>query len=137
MTQPDYSGFVEAQDRLNEVLGEDVTFIAVEPKVWPPGTALDPETGEPFDPIVKPDSGGGEVATVVRCTPIEGAVRGSDETEVSASGLRDVGEPVFSVLIADAPLIEDAIYVDHNQERYRISDVKNDDDRVLVYTEAT
>lgn len=137
MSAPDVQGFIEAQERLNDELGEDVTFIALLPKVWPAGTQLDPETNEPFDPIIKPESGGDEVATVVRCTPIEGAIRAQDPTRISPSGVRDTEELVFSVKLADTPLVIDAVYVDHNGERYHVTDIKNDDDRTLVYTEPT
>lgn len=137
MSAPDVQGFIEAQERLNDLLGEDVTFIALEPKVWPAGTQLDPETNEPFDPIIKPDSGGGEIATVVRCTPIEGAIRAQDPTRISPSGVRDTEELVFSVKWYDTPLVANAVYVDHNGERYHVTDIKNDDDRTLVYTEPT
>lgn len=137
MSTPDVAGFREAQERLNDELGEDVTFIALEAKVWPPGTPLDPESQEPFDPTIKPVSGGGEIATVVRCTPIEGAVRAQDPTRISPSGVRDTEELVFSVKWFDEPLVADAVYVDHNGERYHVTDIKNDDDRYLVYTEPT
>lgn len=137
MSAPDLQGFRDAQVRLNDELGEDVTFIAIEPKVYGPGVTLDPETGDPFDPIQQPISGGGEIATVLRVTPIEGAAGHQDQTVVGPSGVRDVMEPVFSVLTADILLIEDAIFVDHNGERYHITDVKNDDDRYLVFTEPT
>lgn len=137
MTAPDLTGFVAAQEHLNEVMGEDVVFIALEPKVWPPGTPLDPESGEPFDPTVKPDSGGGEIATVVRSTPIEGAVRAQDPTRISPSGVRDTEELVFIINADDLAFVQDAVYVDHNGERYHVTDIKNDDDRYLVFTEPT
>lgn len=137
MSAPDVQGFQEAQARLNDVLGEDVVFIAFEPKVYGPGVTLDPETGDPFDPIQQPISGGDEIATVLRVTPIEGAAGHQDQTLVGPSGVRDVLEPVFSVMATDIALITDAIFVDHNGERYHITDVKNDDDRYLVFTEAT
>lgn len=134
---PDADGFRDAQEKLTLVLGEDVTFIAVEPKVWPPGTPLDKETGEPYDPTIQPVSGGGEIATVVRVTPIEGAIRAQDPTRISPSGVRDTEEMVFSVNSGDYPLVEDAVYVDHNGERFHVTDIKNDDDRYLVFTEPT
>lgn len=134
---PDVDGFRDAQNLLNDTLGEDVAFIALEPKVWPVGTPLDPETGEPFDPTVKPASGGGEITTVVRCTPIEGRVRAEDPTRISPSGVRDTEQQAFSVKSGDYPAIQDAVYVDHNGERYHVTDVRNDDDRYLVFTEPT
>jgi hypothetical protein len=134
---PDTDGFRDAQDRLIEGLGEDVTFITPEPKVYAPDVMLDPETGEPFDPIAEPISGGGETAVTLRVVPIEGHQRADDETEVRPMGLMDTLSPVFIVHSGDAPQLEGAVYVDHNGERYHITDVKNDDDRYLVYTEAT
>jgi hypothetical protein len=134
---PDVEGFRDAQAKLVEVLGEDVTFIHFEDKVWAPDVQLDPETNEPYDPTTQPVSGGGEVAVTLRVTPIEGGQNDEDETLVGPSGLRDINEPVFIVNSGDAPLIEDSVYVDHNGERYHITDIKEDDDRYLVFTEPT
>lgn len=53
---PDRSGYVEAQNRLREVLGEAVILIQPAVNTYPPGTALDPETGEPYDPLIQPTS---------------------------------------------------------------------------------
>lgn len=134
---PDVDGFRDAQNKLVEALGEDVSFIILEDKVYAPGVPLDPETGEPFDPIIEPISGGGETAIVLRVVPVEGGLRPNDETQVQPLGLVDTTEPSFIVLSGDYPLIEDAVYVDHDGERYHITDIKNDDDRYIVYTEAT
>lgn len=137
MIEPDMQGFKDAQNVLIQQTGEDVTFIAFAPKVYDPAVQLDPESGEPFDPTLQPTSGGEEIAVTLRVVPIEGRTRANDETEVGPSGIRDTWEPVFIVQLADTADLAGAEYVDHNGERYHITDVKNDDDRTLVFTEAT
>lgn len=47
-------GFAEAQRRLRQHFGEAVTFYGEPVVTFPPGTPIDPETGEPFDPAVEP-----------------------------------------------------------------------------------
>jgi len=53
---PDLAGFAEAQSRLRTHFGEPVLFIWPAEKTWPPGTKLDDETGEPYDPMIEPVS---------------------------------------------------------------------------------
>lgn len=57
VTGPDIAGFLDAQDRLRDKMGQDVDFMVRVASVWPGGTPLD-ENGEPYDPTVKPTSGG-------------------------------------------------------------------------------
>lgn len=54
---PDIEGFLEAQNRLRERMGRDVDFMIRTAPVWPPDTPLD-DAGSPYDPTVKPASGG-------------------------------------------------------------------------------
>lgn len=55
---PDIAGFEAAQVRLREQFGQDVPFYFASAAVWPPGTQLDPETGNPYDPTVLPVASG-------------------------------------------------------------------------------
>jgi hypothetical protein len=51
---PDLEGFGEAQKQLRDAFGEPIVFINPPTRVWPPGTKLDDETGEPYDPTIEP-----------------------------------------------------------------------------------
>jgi hypothetical protein len=63
--EPDLAGFRAAQDRARELFGEAVIMLApVVVAEWPAGTALDPETNQPFDPTIQPVSSGQASASV-------------------------------------------------------------------------
>lgn len=50
--EPDLAGFAEAQGRLRDHFGEVVVLLRPTAHSWPSGTPLDPESGEPFDPVL-------------------------------------------------------------------------------------
>lgn len=50
-TQPSLAQFAEAQDRKRLMLGSPVTFLWDPHITFPPGTAVSPTTGQPFDPL--------------------------------------------------------------------------------------
>lgn len=64
---PNLTGFIAAQRRLRQKLGQDVTFIVPGAATYPPGTRLDPETGRPFDAFLEA-TGGGATEVVVRAS---------------------------------------------------------------------
>lgn len=85
---PDLQGFVDAQKRLRDAMGTDVTFrLPVDPE-WPGGTAVD-ENGKPFDPTIDPLPGtGGFTEVVKRCSLVQGLVRAAaDFAENEAAGM--------------------------------------------------
>lgn len=61
---PDMSGFEDAQVRLREQFGEPVVFLFEPVVTWPDDTPIDPETGDPYDPAVRPEASGQASATV-------------------------------------------------------------------------
>lgn len=50
---PDITGFIAAQDQLREDLGAPVTFRIPQDPVWPAGTKINPDTGEPYSAMVQ------------------------------------------------------------------------------------
>lgn len=52
------SEFADAQARLTEHLGEQIVLLFATETTWPPGTKLDPESGQPLDPWAVPLSSG-------------------------------------------------------------------------------
>lgn len=50
----DLEAFADAQRRLRATMGEPVTFFGEAQVTFAPGVALDPETGEPYDPRIQP-----------------------------------------------------------------------------------
>lgn len=139
---PDLQGFRDAQARLNAALGTVVEFLAPIATQWPPGTKLDPETGRPLDPTIKPTGGGGFSEVEVRVTVAEPQVQdSSSDVETGPSGVRRDETPVFIVLESDFDLIDGATRVRWLGETYAITEVNPDGIgsvmRYLVFTEAT
>lgn len=137
---PDVSGFVEAQARLRDVLGTDVTFYVPTEIVWPAGTAIDPETGRPYDPMAEPESGGDFTEVVKRVGLVFNPV--PDEAPTGADvrgGLRRDGNVAFSIDAADYPDIQGATEAETGGIRYRITGIEDDagpDDRYIAFGEA-
>lgn len=139
---PDIAGFQEAQQRLRDLMGVEVTFkIPVDP-TWPAGTPLDPQTGRPYDPTVEPESGGGfdEVVKTVGLVfrPIKVNVEDPVGDEVQG-GIRHGESMALSVSVPDYADIQDAAQVDLEGTEYRVMSIMVDpglDDRYIVFGEA-
>lgn len=139
---PDLQGFRDAQARLNAALGTVVVFRVPVAPIYPPGTKLDPQTGKPFDPTIKPTGGGGWTDFEVKATVAEPQVQdSSSDVDTGPSGVRRDETPVFIVMEGDFDLIETATRVLWHEQEYAITDVQPDGIpsvfRYLVFTEAT
>lgn len=139
---PDLQGFREAQERLNVALGTTVVFQVPVAKQWPPGTKLDAQTGQPFDPTIKPVGGGGYTEFEVNATVAEPQVQdSSSDVDTGPSGVRRDETPVFIVMETDFALIQDATRVLWHGQPYAITEIQPDGIptvfRYLVFTEAT
>lgn len=74
MDVPDLAGFRDAQTRLVQGLGTDVTFSFSASATYPSAAYIDLETGKPLDPTIAPLSASSsppitERATVIRNSP--------------------------------------------------------------------
>lgn len=107
---PNLAGFKDAQRRLRSHFAELVTFHFPAVETWPVGTALDPETGRPYDPVVQPTTSV-EDAVQVRCSIFFRALkRGgiSGEASVGAAGWISDAEVMLIADIDERPRIEGA-----------------------------
>lgn len=126
---PNFDGFREAQSRLRQQFGLDLTWISRPDPVWPNGTEINPESGEPYDPEVQPVNGE-EVKTIVRTSvvtrPIGGSAPVGDQVSKKAIGwLKEEG----IVLIVDTDLyhlVRDATEVEYGGDTYTIRDDHHD-----------
>lgn len=139
---PDIAGFVDAQERLRESLGNDVTFKIPQEKVWPDGVQLDPETGEPYDPTVVPVSGADfdevERKVTVVFRPIHPNVEDPVDDQPAGVMHRESAALIASPAVyAD---IEDAAFFVLNGMEYRVTSIDPDGivgiDRYIVFGEA-
>jgi hypothetical protein len=78
---PDIAGFADAQRRLHVGFAEPVTFFFDPEVTFPTGTPLDPETGEPYDPAIRPTASG----TVSREVPCEVAFKAINRAGVTGN----------------------------------------------------
>lgn len=147
---PDLQGFRDAQTQLREQFGEEVLFLAPDDAEWPPGTPIDPETNEPYDPTIEavyPSGGMIDLERIV-CSivyrPMGLSRRGiADDIQTTAVGNFEEGA---IVLIADPGDYADndiataTQFVVHN-EVYVISQTEEDQlgpgdvQRILIYGE--
>lgn len=95
--EPDLAGFADAQDRLRDHFGELVVFIAPTEHTWPSGTPIDPETGQPYDPVVAAQ-GSASSSSAALYANVAARPYGRADVEWTSVGARDVDEVM---LIAD------------------------------------
>lgn len=140
---PDIAGFKEAQDRLRTELGTDVMFDIPVPPVWPPGTQLDRETGEPYDPTVVPESGGGTTQVTVRALPVFRPIRtaGEDFVEAGPGGITRDRAAALDLADEDYAQVENATHFTLSGMRFRVTEAIPDGieaapDRHIIYGEA-
>lgn len=142
MATPDIAGFKDAQERLRQQLGVDVTFEIPEPKTWGPDVAIDPESGEPFDPTTVPTSGGGTTEVVKRASKIfRPIVRSGEDSAVSSPiGVMDTEHMAVVIGEADYADVQDATGFTVNGKGYGITDSTPDGldaiDRYIFYGQA-
>lgn len=96
---PDMLGFRDAQRKLRDQFGEDVTFFMAEQLTYPAGTAVDPETGEPYDPTIEPETTVQDSFTV-HCSVAFISQANRDTLEFKTSALGDE-ERTHVLVIAD------------------------------------
>jgi hypothetical protein len=121
---PDLAGFTEAQRRLRGGFGETVTFYKAEVSSYPPGTPIDPETGEPYDPTVEPDSTTQDNAAVKATVAFRSL--SDDQEDTSALGQVERTHVLVIADIADRPQIDGAIEFVWHADRYKVQAQKPD-----------
>lgn len=139
---PDLAGFAEAQDRKRELLGSDVTFLQEPQVTFPPGTAINPDTGDPYDPTIEPESTV-QPSVVVRCAVyFRALVRGAGgEAAASAAGWEERTRVFAIAPYAAKDQIDGSIEMIFHGDRFKIHTIKDDElvagyQRILIYAAA-
>lgn len=137
---PSIAGWRDAMERLNQALGQLVTFKIPEARVWPAGTVVDPETGEPYDPTVVPESGGGVTAVTITATPVFKAIQPEDPIFQGVGGVRRGSDAAVIVMDYDYVSIVGATEFTLFDVDYRLTELVADGlvdiDRYIAYGEA-
>jgi hypothetical protein len=125
--QPDIAGFRRAQEELIDKLGQDVTFLVPQPPTYPPGTVLDPETGRPHDPTIRPIQDP-DAEVVVRCSVVYRPIlrQGEDDVTGGASGPRRTTQMAVTMKVVDRPRVEGATKATVNDLSYKVTDIVPD-----------
>jgi hypothetical protein len=108
---PDFAGFADAQTRLRDHFGDEVTFKFEPQPTYPPNTPLDPETGLPYDPVVAATDIT-QATTTVKCNIVFKAINRagiSGDVEASALGFIEAGDIMLIADIAERDQIDGAI----------------------------
>lgn len=99
--EPDLDGFRDASVRLRGAMGRALWYLTPTPTTWPEGTALDPESGQPFDPTVVPLASGFSSASAQTLVVLPGASdRVAKEVE-AAIGRIEEGEAALVIAAVD------------------------------------
>lgn len=118
------AGFRDAQVRLVAAMGNDVTFhFPSSAAVYPPGTAIDPETMKPLDPMVEPTSFAGPPPITIRATVVDRLGMGRDYGDLERAGLIPQGSVILRLPTAAADFDDAIVYArqfEHFDQTYRI-----------------
>lgn len=136
--EPDWAGFEEAQGRLAEKLGIEIVFRTIAPVVYPADTPMN-RNGEPLDPTVEPESGGGTTETTVRCGWTRGNIPEEAPEVATAVGNKSTADGVAILTIAQHAQVQLATEANVLGVEYEITDWRVDglrhEDRWLAFME--
>lgn len=137
MTVPSLTEFRGAMERKRAAFAETVTFSKPGAHVWPPDTAIDPETGLPYDPVLAAEAT--ELDTVD--VPANVAIRGQEDAKQNAAGWFDNTHALAIVDLARRGDVEDATHFVARGVQYQVVVSRADgvvgEDRYLIYGRRT
>lgn len=122
---PNIAGFSEAQARLRDKLGLDVRLLTPVAAAYASGAVLDPTTGAPYDPRIKPTASG-FASAMVRATVIADRLGTEDDTETNAAGIFSTKSVVLDIAVEDWPRASAATEFEVLDQRYEIRDTQPD-----------
>jgi hypothetical protein len=140
--EPDLDGFRDASVRLRASMGRPLWYLTPMATTWPEGTALDPESGEPYDPTIVPLASGFSSASAQTLVVLPGAAdRVSKEVEAA---IGQIEEGAAALVIGEFDWqnlsLEDATGVLIYDETWELADARSDSvggdrdpDRVIVH----
>jgi len=120
-------GFADAQRRLRDKVGMQVSFFTPVASSYPAGTPLNPETGRPYDPTIKPLASG-FTSAAVKCSIVRRpfGAKTSDITETTALGLMGTENVGLIMGSASWPPVSAATEFEVFDARFEIRDTTYD-----------
>jgi hypothetical protein len=123
---PDIAGFMAASRQMRELFGSPVTFKVPQDPVWPAGTAINPDTNQPYDAMIvrtnPPD-----VEIVKTCLLIlkEGSpLRPQSDVRYQPVGVLEAMDIILDVDSADWPDVSSASDFTVNSKTYVVEEFK-------------
>lgn len=135
--EPDIDGFVAAQRELRDAFGEEIVFTGSVTVTWPVDTEIDPETGEPYDPLIEPVSSGSPQTATVKCNVAFRTAPTTAGAEFAAFGAVENDHVMLIADIDDQSTIEPMTDFTCRGARFKIESKRPDGvggvQRFLVY----
>jgi 3-dehydroquinate synthase class II len=140
--EPDLAGFRDASVRLRGAMGRPLWYMTPTPTTWPPGTALDPQSGQPYDPTIVPLASGFTSASAQTLVVLPGATDRAAKDIEAAIGRIEEGEAALVIGSDDWQKLslEDATGVVIYDDDWELRDARfdsvggaGDADRVIVH----
>lgn len=131
LRRPNWAGFEDAQIRLRAAFGNDVEFFAPTGTTYASGVALDPETGRPYDPTIKPIASGWASAVVhgdIVDRPMGLSQGGVADQRLAGTplGSMPVKQKVVIIGSADVGLASAATRARYLDEDFAVTDFRED-----------
>lgn len=126
MASPNIEGFVAAQANLRGLMGQAVIFKVPVAQVWPGGTKINPDTGEPYDATIKPTNAPFTevVKTALVILKQASPLRPQSDTRDEPSGEMSGMDIIIDISTADFADVKDASEMVVNGLAYRIRETK-------------
>jgi hypothetical protein len=137
---PDFEEFVTVLDDFRQTFGSQVTFLVPTTPTWPEGTAINPDTGTPYDAmIVQANAEYTEVTMTCLIIVKEASpLRPGSDVRFEPAGQVESMDIIIDISIADWATVNQASDFIINDKTYNVEENKpfsigNEEWRVLVY----
>jgi hypothetical protein len=107
---PDTADFFLAAKRLRQSFGDTIVFSVPQNPVWPSGTRLNPDTGQPYSAMAVRSNAEFTTVSIIAGVILKEAspLRPQADTVFAASGLMSGMDIILDIDSADYPTVRDA-----------------------------
>lgn len=123
---PDIDGFLEADRELRRQFGNATEFRIPQDPQWPTGTQINPDTGRPYNAMVKPINEPYTSVTVTALTILKEAspLRPQADTDTTPAGRLSGMDVILDVGAADYDTVKGATEFTYATRNYRVTEFK-------------
>jgi hypothetical protein len=126
ITAPDIAGFVAADQQLRQNFGTPITFEVPQAPVWPAGTQINPDTGQPFSAMVKPTNAPYLEVVINALIILKEAspLRPQADTTSAPAGFLSGMDIILDIDAADYPSVQEATQFVYATRTYEVREFK-------------